>query len=636
MEEPDLHPLGEDELRLIANSVPALISYVDAEQRYRFNNLRYEEWFGVNVAEMTGLHVRETIGEVAYEKIRPYVEAALAGQDVRFEMWVEYRGAGSRCVEAHYVPHVDPQGKVLGFFALVNDITRYKKTEEALRESEERFRTAVENMLDCLGLYSAVRNEQGEIQDFRIEYVNAAACDNNLMQRQAQIGKLLCEILPGHRESGLFAEYCRVVETGEPLVKETVAYEDDYSGRHLVRSFDIRASKLGDGFLAVWRDVTERKRSEENVQLQAEELAALMDATPAAIWIARDPECRTITGSRAAHELLRAPMGTNLSKTAGEDDPVPHFRVLKDGVELSPDDLPMQRAAHGTVIRDFEEEIVFDDGTRRHLFGNATPLHSPDGSVRGAIGAFVDITQRKQAEEALRQADRRKDEFLAMLAHELRNPLAPIRNAVQVIRHLGSQDPRLLKMYDVLDRQTEQLTRMVDDLLDVSRISQGKIVLRQEIVDVSAILTRAVETSRPLIDKGSHHLKIFLPPDEIQVEGDLPRLAQVVSNLLNNAAKYTEPGGNISLVAAVRGAEVQIRVQDDGIGIAAEILPQVFDLYTQANRALDRAQGGLGIGLALVKNIVELHGGTVQAFSAGPGQGSEFRVTLPLVAGAGG
>jgi signal transduction histidine kinase len=207
---------------------------------------------------------------------------------------------------------------------------------------------------------------------------------------------------------------------------------------------------------------------------------------------------------------------------------------------------------------------------------------------------------------------------------------------VQVIRHLGSQDPRLLKMYDVLDRQTEQLTRMVDDLLDVSRISQGKIVLRQEIVDVSAILTRAVETSRPLIDKGSHHLKIFLPPDEIQVEGDLPRLAQVVSNLLNNAAKYTEPGGNISLVAAVRGAEVQIRVQDDGIGIAAEILPQVFDLYTQANRALDRAQGGLGIGLALVKNIIELHGGTVQAFSAGPGQGSEFRVTLPLMAGAGG
>jgi signal transduction histidine kinase len=512
------------------------------------------------------------------------------------------------------------------------DITGRQQVEAALRESEERFRTAVESMLDCFGIYSAVRDGDGQIVDFRIEYVNAAACDNNLMQRQEQIGRLLCEILPGHRESGLLAEYCRVVETGEPLVKEMLVYADDYPAQRLERSFDIRVVKHGDGFIATWRDVTERKLAEERFRLQAEELTALMEATPAAIWIARDPDCRTITGSRAAHEWLRMPMGANLSKTAGEENPVPHFKVFKDGTEIAPDELPMQQAASGAEIRSFEEEIVFDDGARLHLLGNAMPLRSPDGTVRGAIGAFVDITQRKQAEEALRDSDRRKDEFLAMLAHELRNPLAPIRNAVQVMRHLGMDDPRLQRMREVIDRQTEQLTRMVDDLLDVSRISRGKITLRKEKVDLVTIIGRAVETSRPLIDAGGHRLTLALPPESLQLEGDVARLAQVLSNLLNNAAKYTEKDGNVWLTAEARDQEVQIRVKDDGIGIPPEVLPRIFDLFTQADRSLDRSQGGLGIGLTLVKNIVELHGGTVQAFSAGPGQGSEISVTLPLQA----
>ena len=489
---------------------------------------------------------------------------------------------------------------------------------------------AVESMLDCFGTYTAVRDDSGAIVDFRIEYVNAAACKNNLMTREEQVGRLLCEILPAHRESGLFADYCRVVETGEPLIREEVVYEDDYPAQHLMRCFDVRIAKLGDGFVATWRDVTERKRAEESYRLRAEELTALMDATPAAIWIAHDTDCRTITGSRVAHEMLRVPKGENLSKTAPEENPVPHFKVLKDGVELAPDELPIQQAARGAEIRDFEEEIVFDDGVRLHLFGNAMPLHGPDGEVRGAIGAFVDITQRKRAEEALKDSDRRKDEFLAMLAHELRNPLAPIRNALHVLRRLGPSDGRHGQMYDIMDRQTEQLTRMVEDLLDISRIGQGKITLRKESIDLSTIVGRAVETSRPLIQESGHTLSVSLPPKTLRLEGDLARLSQALSNLLNNAAKYTENGGQIWLTAETQGADVWIRVKDSGIGIPVEILPRVFDLFSQADRALDRAQGGLGIGLALVKSFVEMHGGTVRAFSAGPGQGSELIISLPL------
>jgi signal transduction histidine kinase len=289
----------------------------------------------------------------------------------------------------------------------------------------------------------------------------------------------------------------------------------------------------------------------------------------------------------------------------------------------------MQRAARGVEVRGFEEEVVFDDGSRLHLFGNAMPLYDPEGKVRGAIGAFVDITQRKLAEEALKDADRRKDDFLAMLAHELRNPLAPIRNAVQVMRHLGSQDPRLQEMRDVVDRQTDQLAHIVDDLLDISRISLGKVVLRKEKTDLSTIIGRAVETSRPFIAARGHRLTVSLPPESLQIDGDVTRLVQVVSNLLHNAAKYTETGGDIWVTAEGRGPEVQIRVKDNGVGIPAAVLPHVFDLFTQSEHTLGRSEGGLGIGLTLVKNIVEMHGGTVRVLSAGQGQGTEVVVSLP-------
>jgi signal transduction histidine kinase/DNA-binding response OmpR family regulator len=231
----------------------------------------------------------------------------------------------------------------------------------------------------------------------------------------------------------------------------------------------------------------------------------------------------------------------------------------------------------------------------------------------------------------VQEADRHKNEFLSMLAHELRNPLAPIRNAIQLLRLNGTAEPDTQKLHDMIDRQVHHLVRLVDDLLDLSRITRGKIHLKMETVDVAGVLARAVETSRPLLDARKHHLTIELPPQPLRVRGDSVRLTQIVGNLLNNAAKYTEEGGHIVLSAERQGDVIDLRVRDNGVGIPPDMLSSIFELFTQVDHSLDRSQGGLGIGLTLVHKLVELHGGRVEAFSDGPNRGSEFVVHLPAL-----
>jgi signal transduction histidine kinase len=238
----------------------------------------------------------------------------------------------------------------------------------------------------------------------------------------------------------------------------------------------------------------------------------------------------------------------------------------------------------------------------------------------------------RQAEAALREDDRRKDEFLATLAHELRNPLAPICNAVQVLRLEESLPDEGRAAVSVIDRQSRQMTHLVDDLLDISRITRGKLDLRMQPIKLQDVIQGAVETSRPLIDARRHQLAVELPAEELTLNGDLTRLSQILSNLLNNAAKFTEPGGTISLSTKRDGQDALISVRDNGVGIPSEMLPNVFQMFAQVDWHRDRSQGGLGIGLQLVKSLVEMHGGTIEASSAGPGQGSEFRVRLPIAA----
>jgi signal transduction histidine kinase len=242
------------------------------------------------------------------------------------------------------------------------------------------------------------------------------------------------------------------------------------------------------------------------------------------------------------------------------------------------------------------------------------------------------LRHRRKVEEALTEAGRRKDEFLAMLGHELRNPLAPMLHAAQLLRAKGTDGPAGGRALEVLQSQVQHVTRLVDDLLDVSRIDRGKIRLRRELCDISELFSRAVEIARPLVESRRHELTVTLPRDPVRVDADPVRLVQVLANLLTNAAKYTPGGGGIWLTAECVGAEVVIRVRDNGVGIPAAMLPRVFDPFRQLDQTVGRAQGGLGIGLTLARSLVELHGGRVAAFSEGPGQGSTFVVRLPAEA----
>jgi len=284
---------------------------------------------------------------------------------------------------------------------------------------------------------------------------------------------------------------------------------------------------------------------------------------------------------------------------------------------------------HFVAVADAEETREFELHSTPH--GIAGWFHVVASPLGGSVAVwFADVTERKQHEQSLQEADRRKDEFLATLAHELRNPLAPIRQAALVSKSPLATEEQKRWSHDVIERQVRHMSLLLDDLLDVSRITRGMLHLRKESVELAAVIDAAVETARPLIDAKKHELRVELPPAPVRFEADPLRLAQVVGNLLTNAAKYTDPGGLIQLHGEVGDAELVIRVSDNGIGIRHEALTEIFQMFTQVRSTQDRSGGGLGIGLALAKGLVELHGGSVVASSDGPGQGSRFTVRLPM------
>jgi PAS domain S-box-containing protein len=273
--------------------------------------------------------------------------------------------------------------------------------------------------------------------------------------------------------------------------------------------------------------------------------------------------------------------------------------------------------------------LISKDGSEIPIEDSAAPIRDTQGNTCGAVMVFHDVTQRRRAEQALRDTDRRKDEFLATLAHELRNPLAPIRQATRILRAETATEAQKRWCQDVIDRQVQYMALLIDDLLDISRVSRGTLELRIETTELAAVIEAAIETARPIIDAKRHKLLVETPREAVQFAADPLRVAQVLSNLLTNAAKYTDPQGQIRMRACGDGESITISVADSGIGIPTAELESVFAMFSQVKTSQDRSDGGLGIGLALSKGLVELHGGTIQATSAGLGQGSEFVVRLP-------
>jgi PAS domain S-box-containing protein len=303
---------------------------------------------------------------------------------------------------------------------------------------------------------------------------------------------------------------------------------------------------------------------------------------------------------------------------------------------IIPDDLLHEEAhilsqiARGERVEHFETERMTKDGRRVAVSLTVSPVRNAEGKVVGASKIARDITERRRIEQLQRKASRRKDEFLAMLGHELRNPLAPIRSATDVLSIKLANDPDCLRMCGIIDRQVTQLTRLIDDLLDVSRIMQGKIQLRLEPVDLRTVVARAIETVQPNVDQMQQRLDAAVPDEPVRVLGDEVRLVQTVFNILNNASKYTDRNGSIAVTLDRHEGQARIVVRDDGTGIEPELLEDIFDLFVQGERTLDRGAGGMGVGLALVRGIVRRHGGTVTARSEGRDRGAEFTVVLPL------
>jgi PAS domain S-box-containing protein len=370
--------------------------------------------------------------------------------------------------------------------------------------------------------------------------------------------------------------------------------------------------------VGVCLDVTDRKHAEERFRLTVE-------AAPAAMIMVDSQG--TIVLVNALTERLLGYVRDELVGQPIEQLVPSRFRgrhaEYRAGFLADSRQRPMGNGRDLYAVRKDGSEVPVEIGL--------SPMNTADG--RFVLAAVTDISQRKEAEQALQDANRYKDEFLAMLAHELRNPLGAIANAAQLLKQLGPPEGDLRWARDVIDRQAGHLARIVDDLLDVSRISRGQIILRREPIPLASAVSLALETALPLIDSRRQRFASTVPPDPIWVDGDATRLAQVIGNLLSNASRYTAQDGAISLTVQCEAAEAVVRVQDTGIGIAAEVLPRVFDLFVQGERSPDRTRGGLGLGLTLARRLTEMHGGRLEAFSAGLGQGSEFVVRLPLFAG---
>ena len=397
------------------------------------------------------------------------------------------------------------------------------------------------------------------------------------------------------------------------------------------------------------RDVSEQKRqaasqreselraiqSANEAEQQRQRLSAFLDAAPVGIAMA-DANGKLLLLNRANRELW----GSNMPTAEGVDEYMQYKGWWADGgprhgQRLQSGEWALARALHG---HDVENDVVeiqpFDDpGVRKTIALSARPIRDARGEVTGGVVAQVDITAQRRADEALRQADRNKDEFIAVLAHELRNPLAPIRAAVDLFKRRGSDDPLLERATEAMGRQISHITRLVDDLLDVARISRGRIELRTETCDLARIVAQTVEDYRPSVEAKGVTLRVDVPDHPVWVAGDSARLAQIIGNLLHNAVKFTAHGNGIrvSLHGGADGQSDQavLTVQDEGVGMSRALIETLFRPFAQASQGIGRSSGGLGLGLALVKGLAQLHGGDVSAESAGPGMGSIFTVRLP-------
>jgi PAS domain S-box-containing protein len=572
---------------------------------------------GYKPAEIIGKHFSTFYPPSALEKGWPQYELDTAKRVGRFEDegWRVRKDGSLFWASVVITTLTSEDGQLLGFSKVTRDLTQRRAAEERVRQSEERFRMLVEGVQDYAIF---LLDTSGHVASW-----NAGA-----------------ERIKGYTAGEIIGKHMSVFYPPEALASNWPARELEEalrSGRFEDEGWRVRKdgsrfwanvviTALRDrqgvhrGFSKITRDLTERREQEQLLRASEERFRILLEGIEDYAIILLDPDGRITSWNTGAQRITgyRADevIGQSFERFYSAED----VAAGRPAAELRTALLNRRAEDHGWRVR--------KDGTRYWADVVVTALHDETGQLRGFAKVTRDLSERKRM-ESLEEQGRHLTEFLAMLAHELRNPLAPIRNALSIMAVSRETSPQIAWCRDVIERQTLHLTRLVDDLLDVSRITRGKLRMQGETMDVNVAVQRAVEAVRPLIDARKHRLQLNPPGESVPINGDMTRITQVFINLLNNAAKYTPEGGDISVDVASERDDAVVRVKDNGAGIPPQLIEHVFDLFAQGERTLDRSEGGLGIGLTLARRIVALHGGSITARSGGVGQGAEFVVRLP-------
>ena len=758
----------EIQMRLVTDALPALISYVDAERRYQFVNQTYTDWFGHAPEEIVGKHIAEVIGEAAYAGVLPEMERVFAGEAFSFERLMPYKDGGSRFVAVNYVPDKDESGAVRGFYALIEDISERKQSEEKINQLGERNREILESISDgffaldldwrftyvnsqtelildkksgdLLGnvlwdVYNLAGSEfekayhrtanEGVVSTFTAYFpdhdrwyeVNAYPASNGITvffknateqkRREANLAFLADITVDFSRQSsadeimravgakiGIFFNisnclFAEIDETADKVVVESVWQTDGqpslvgvYQLSEFVTEEFQQAARGGEtivirdtqtdsrtdaaayaaynigSFVTVpckragvwkflltvndsaardWREdeieliqeITsrvfirlERARAEENLRESEQQLHTLADSIPQLAWMA-EPDGFIFWYNRRWYDYT----GTTPEEMAGWGWQTVHDQAMLPKV------LERWQASIETG-EPFEMEFPLRRGADklfRWFLTRVVPLRDSNGRIVRWFGTNTDIEEVRQARLQAEQANRLKDEFLATLSHELRTPLNAILGWSKVLQSHNLDESEREKALSTIERSARSQNQLIEDILDVSRIITGKLRLDVRAVDLSSVITAAIDVARPAAEAKNIRLQVLLDPQAGPISGDPDRLQQVVWNLLSNAVKFTTKGGRIQVRLERVNSHVEIVISDTGKGIEPEFLPHVFDRFRQSDGSMTRRHGGLGLGLAIVRQIVELHGGTVSVMSDGEEKGATFTISLPLL-----